>query len=436
METLVKVLSDDLAKFGISIPSLEIKKVVMNTQDIEENSLFFAINSGNNYIEEALNKGASIVVCDKKPSIKNNNIIVVPDTVSFMQELARKYRKALNIKVIAITGSNGKTTTKDLVFSVLKERYSVRKTLGNYNNHIGVPYTILQFTEADEVAVIELGMSDLGEIDMLSQIAAPDYGIITNIGDSHLEFLKTRENVFKAKTEMTKYIATNHLIIYGDDSFLKNILGIKVGFENNNDIMISDYEDTDSGLFFSINHNSKFHVNLNGAHNCLNTAMAIEMGRLFDLTDEEISTGLENLTITPMRFEKIEKNNILYINDAYNASPVSMEYGIDTFSRLYNDGKHLKIAILGDMLELGPTEVSFHKYIIKKALELHIDIIYLYGTKMKEALSLVEDFHGKITHFDNKEQIKIRVKSLSDPRKPTVFLKGSRGMRLEEIIET
>lgn len=437
MEILEKLLLDDISKLGYKISSLKIEKVVMNTKDVARNSLFFGINNGNNYIEEALNKGASLVICDKKPDICDSRIIVVNDTVKYMQRLATQYRKALRLKVITITGSNGKTTTKDILYLMLKEKYIVQKTQGNYNNHIGVPFTIFQLIKEDQVAVLELGMSDFGEIDLLSRIAAPDYGIITNIGDSHLEFLKNRENVFKAKTEMIKYLPSENLVIYGDDPFLKNIKGKKVGFGKDNDIIIQNYKENALGLSFSLNNKKTYNINLNGVHNCLNAVMSIEVAKLLGLSETEITRGLENTSITPMRFEKIEKNNILYINDAYNASPVSMEYSLDTFSNLYNENKYSKIAILGDMLELGENEIIFHQKVISKAINSHIHKLFLFGSLMKKALEKIDDVSPKITHFPDKNLIKKEIQRLlmeSSDKKLVILLKGSRGMKLEEII--
>ena len=186
--------------FGIKsvVEKNEIGHVVMDSRKVQKGDLFFAINNGNSYVNDVLGKGAALVIADNYKG-NDKRVIKVDDTIKCMQELAKKYRKALNIKIIAITGSNGKTTTKDMVYSILSQEYVTAKTMGNLNNHIGVPFTILQLDNKYEVAVLELGMSSFGEIDLLSNIAQPDIGVITNIGDSHLEFLKTRENVFKAK---------------------------------------------------------------------------------------------------------------------------------------------------------------------------------------------------------------------------------------------
>ena len=406
----------------------KIENVIMDSRKVQKGDLFFAINNGNQYINEVLEKGASIVVADNYLG-DDKRVFRVPNTVEFMQKLAKEYRKALGLKVIAITGSNGKTTTKDMIYSVLSRKYRTKKTEGNYNNHIGLPFTILQLEEKDEIVVLEMGMSGFGEIDLLSSIAKPDIGVITNIGDSHLEFLKTRENVFKAKTELLNYVSSENTYIIGDDQYLKNVVGNKIGFNKENNFVIEDFIDSNDGMSFKVE-NSEYTLNLNGKHNALNAGMAIVIGKRFGLTSEEIKEGLKNLHLTPMRFQKIEKEDVIYINDAYNASPISMEYSLNTFDKLYNNMK--KIVVLGDMLELGEKEIEFHREIIEKALSIKCDKIYLYGERMKKAYDLLEK-NDKIRCFNNKEDI---VKLIANEiEKIAVLLKGSRGMKLEEIIK-
>ena len=405
-----------------------IENVVMDSRKVQKGDLFFAINNGNKYINEVLEKGASIVVADNYLG-DDKRVFKVPNTVEFMQKFAKEYREALGLKVIAITGSNGKTTTKDMIYSVLSRKYITKKTEGNYNNHIGLPFTILQLEEKDEVVVLEMGMSGFGEIDLLSSIAKPDIGVITNIGDSHLEFLKTRENVFKAKTELLNYVSSEDTYIIGDDQYLKNVIGNKIGFNRENNFVIEDFIDSNDGMSFKVE-DSEYTLSLNGKHNALNAGMAIAIGKRFGLTSEEIKEGLKNLHLTPMRFQKIEKEDVIYINDAYNASPISMEYSLNTFDKLYNNMK--KIVVLGDMLELGEKEIEFHREIIEKALSIKCDKIYLYGERMKKAYDLLEK-NDKIRCFNDKEDI---VKLIAnETEKIAVLLKGSRGMKLEEIIK-
>ena len=425
----MKILTEILQQKYNLLNLKEIANVVMDSRKVKENSLFFAINNGNNYIDEVLEKGATLVIADNYLG-SDKRVIKVEDTIVAMQELARDYRKALKLLIIGITGSNGKTTTKDMVYSVLSQKYRCKKTEGNYNNHIGLPFTILQLEDGDEIAVLEMGMSGFGEIDKLCEISSPDYGIITNIGDSHLEFLKTRENVFKAKGEMIKYISEENLIVYGDDFYLRNLVGVTVGFGDNCKEQIRDFQDMESGLEFMLD-GENYHVGLNGKHNCLNAAMSVVIGKKLKIDSSLIQKGFQNLELTPMRFQKIEKDSIIYINDAYNASPISMNYSLETFDKLYNDRE--KIVVLGDMLELGENEIEYHKQVLEKALSIRVDKIYIYGERMKKAQSLLEN-SDKIEHFQDKKRISEKIKKSPLERK-AVLLKGSRGMKMEEIIE-
>lgn len=426
MEILFKVL-DDMLGIKEILGEIKIKNVVMDSRKVEKDSIFFAINNGNSYIDSVLEKGATLVIADNY-SGEDKRIFKVNDSIKAMQNIAKEYRKRLNLKVIAITGSNGKTTTKDMVYSILSQKYNTAKTLGNYNNHIGLPYTILQLDEKIDIAVLEMGMSGFGEIDLLASIAQPDIGIITNIGDSHLEFLKTRENVFKAKTELVKYVSPDNLYLDGDDFYLKEVAGNKIGFGENNNFKIENFSDNEKGMSFVLN-GKRYMLALNGKHNCLNVGMAIAVGEGLKLSYEEISKGLKELQLTPMRFEKIDKGNIVYINDAYNASPVSMECSLQTFDKLYND--KIKIAVLGDMLELGEKEIEYHKNVIKIALEVHINKIYLYGERMKKAMEDLGN-NEKIFYFAEKERIK---EAILKEETAVVLLKGSRGMKLEDIVK-
>ncbi|MGL5051985.1 MAG: UDP-N-acetylmuramoyl-tripeptide--D-alanyl-D-alanine ligase [Cetobacterium sp.] len=428
MKTFNEVLKNYFEELKILISKdISIENIEMDSKKVKEKSLFIAINNGNNYIKEALDKGAEIVICDREVSeLSDNRVVKVKNSIGFLQELAKRYRKKINLKVIAITGSEGKTTTKDFVHGVLSEKYKTKKTLGNHNNHIGLPFTILQLKDSDEIAVLEMGMSNLGEIDLLSQIAQPDYAVITNIGDSHLEYLQNRDNVFKAKTEILKYIKTDKVLLFGDDPYFKNIEGLKIGFHKENKYIIKDVKEAFEGVYFNLNENSYF-ISLNGLYNAINASFGIVLGEIFNMSYSEIKKSLEKIKITSMRFEKIEKNNILYINDAYNASPVSMKMALKAFSSLPLEKK--KIVVLADALELGEKEIEYHKDILEEALKYDFYKIFIYGERMKKAFDILKN--SRIIYFVEKSEIKKEISKLSNI---TVLLKGSRGMRLEEII--
>lgn len=426
MKKLVEIITKILP---IKTKILNIGNVQMDSRKIEKDDIFFALNSGKNYIQQVLEKGASLVVCDDKKWEGHERVAVVEDTLKVMQEIAREYRKSLPVKIIGVVGSNGKTTTKDIVYSVLSSKYKCIKTEGNYNNHIGVPYTLLQIKENDEFAVVEMGMSSRGEIKFLCETALPDYGIITNIGDSHLEFLLNRENVFIEKSEIKNYVDKDSLIIFGDDFYLKNLNGIKVGFEKNNNFIIENYKETSEGVSFEIK-NEKYNFKMNGKHNCINAAFGVVVGKTAGLSYEEIERGLKNCKVTPMRFQKIEKNGIKYINDSYNASPVSMKYSLETLADAYKGIS--KIAVLADMGELGKDELKYHIEVLEYAVALDIEKIIVFGNIMKEAAEKIENTE-KLIVAETKEEIKnIIRKDFSDR---VVLIKGSNFNHLWEIME-
>ena len=411
---------------------VQIKNVVMDSRKVIEGSLFFAINNGNSYVKDVLDKGASLVIADNT-DIKDKRVIKVTDTIATMQDLATKYRNKLDIQVVGITGSNGKTTTKDIVYSLLSVKAKTLKTEGNYNNHIGLPYTLLNVTDEEKFVVLEMGMSSLGEIRRLGEISSPNYAIITNIGDSHIEFLKTRDNVFKAKTELLEFVEKENTFVCGDDEYLGKLDVNKVGFNENNTYKIESYEFSNKGSKFILD-GKEYEMSLLGKHNISNTAIAIELAKKIGLTDEEIQKGLKEIKISNMRFQEIKIGNDIYINDAYNASPMSMKAAIDTLNEIYND--KYKIAILGDMLELGENEVDYHMDVLNYLLDKKIKLIYLYGERMKKAYDIFmksKSEEYRFWYYPTKEGI---VESLKNIRmEKVILLKASRGTALEDIIK-
>ena len=425
-EKLNELLFEEFSK------KIQIKNVVMDSRKVTEGSLFFAINNGNSYIKDVLDKGASLIIADNT-DVKDERIVKVSDTVTTMQDLATKYRKKLDVQVVGITGSNGKTTTKDIVYSLLSVKSKTLKTEGNYNNHIGLPYTLLNVTDEEKFVVLEMGMSSLGEIRRLGEISSPDYAIITNIGDSHIEFLKTRDNVFKAKTELLEFVIKENTFVCGDDEYLAKLDVNKIGFNDNNTYKIESYEFSDKGSKFVLN-GKEYEMSLLGKHNISNTAIAIEIAKKIGLTDEEIQIGLKEIKISNMRFQEIKIGEDIYINDAYNASPTSMKAAIDTLNEIYND--KYKIAILGDMLELGENEVDYHIDVLNYLLDKKIKLIYLYGERMKKAYDIFmksKSEEYRFWYYPTKEGI---VESLKNIRmEKVILLKASRGTALEDIIK-
>ena len=411
---------------------VQIKNVVMDSRKVTEGSLFFAINNGNSYVKDVLDKGASLVIADNT-NIKDKRVVKVTDTIATMQNLATKYRKKLDIQVIGITGSNGKTTTKDIVYFLLSTKAKTLKTEGNYNNHIGLPYTLLNVTDEEKFVVLEMGMSSLGEIRRLGEISSPNYAIITNIGDSHIEFLKTRDNVFKAKTELLEFVDKENTFVCGDDEYLGKLDVNKVGFNGNNTHKIESYDFSNKGSKFILD-GKEYEMPLLGKHNISNTAIAIELAKKIGLTDEEIQKGLKEIKISNMRFQEIKIGEDIYINDAYNASPMSMKAAIDTLNEIYND--KYKIAILGDMLELGENEINYHIDVLNYLLDKKIKLIYLYGERMKKAYDIFmknKSEEYRFWYYPTKEGIVESLKNIKMEK--VILLKASRGTALEDIIK-
>ena len=425
-EKLNELLFEEFSK------KVQIKNVVMDSRKVTEGSLFFAINNGNSYVKDVLDKGASLVIADNT-DVEDERIVKVSDTVATMQDLATKYRKKLDIQVVGITGSNGKTTTKDIVYSLLSAKAKTLKTEGNYNNHIGLPYTFLNVTDEEKFVVLEMGMSSLGEIRRLGEISSPDYAIITNIGDSHIEFLKTRDNVFKAKTELLEFVDKEDTFVCGDDEYLAKLDVNRIGFNDINTHKIESYQFSDKGSKFVLD-GKEYEMSLLGKHNISNTAIAIELAKKIGLTDDEIQSGLKEIKISNMRFQEIKVGEDIYINDAYNASPTSMKAAIDTLNEIYDD--KYKIAILGDMLELGENEVDYHIEVLNYLLDKKIKLIYLYGERMKKAYDIFmksKSEEYRFWYYPTKEGI---VESLKNIRmEKVILLKASRGTALEDIIK-
>lgn len=446
---------------------IEINRIVMNSKEIRNKDLFVAIRGGNNFINEALENGAYVVYDNKNVIIDEkfkDNVFLVDDSILFLQQFAKKWREALDLKIIGITGSNGKTTVKDIIYHLLSKKYKVKKTEGNYNNHIGLPFTLLRAEKDDDFMILEMGMSDFGEIKLLAEIAEPNVSIITNIGESHLEFLKTKENVFKAKTEILPY-TKEAVIINGDDEYLKNIekvvnnakkevKTIKVLNMKKNKIMentlnfyyeivkfneiksefnLKYFEEKDFKII-----DKNYETNLLGEHNILNEVFAIAVGKQFKLEDDYIENALKNIKLTDMRFQKIEIENKIYINDAYNASPSSMKKSLETFSKIFNDME--KIVVLGDMLELGEKEMEYHENLLNDIQKAQINKVYLFGNRMKALYKKIleqKEIDGikqkEIIYFENKQDIINKINESNN--KKAILVKASRGIRLEEIIK-
>lgn len=396
---------------------------------------------GHEYAIQAINNGAVAVFWEKDKSVENLSkeitIFYVDDTLEALQLLALEYRNEINPKVIGITGSNGKTTTKDLLNAVLSKKYIITATEGNYNNHIGLPLTILNMKANTQVLILEMGMSDFGEIELLSKIAKPDIAIITNIGESHIEYLGSREGISQAKLEITKYM--NHqsiLIVDGDEPLLKTPVYkgkvIKCGYSDSNQYFISNVQMTEDKTMFFVN-DERFEIPLLGKHNAQNTSFVLAAAKELNLENETIQKGLNETKVTHMRFELIKgKHDVTLINDAYNASPTSMKASIDVVEEL--EGFNEKILVLGDILELGIDYEKYYLDISEKIMTTHIRKVYTYGEHSRIITDHLQN-HTDIEaiHMNEKEKLVKNLEKELEINK-LIFFKASRGIKLEEVI--
>lgn len=423
-----------------------ISSVATDSRTLKENSLFIPLIGdnfdGHAYVNQAIEKGSLAILWNQETPIneipENVSVFFVKDTLKALQLLAREYRKLVNPKVIGITGSNGKTTTKDLLKATLSKTYITKATEGNYNNHIGLPLTILNTAINTEILILEMGMSDFKEIELLSYIAMPDIAIITNIGESHIEYLGSRKGISEAKLEITKYMnEESTIIIDGDEPLLENIdfkgKVIRCGFSKTNEYLISDIKLQENGTLFTLNHNH-YEISLLGSHHAKNASFAIAVSELLKLNYESIQEGLNLTKITNMRFELLKgENNTTLINDAYNASPTSMKAGIEVVEDL--QGYNEKILVLGDILELGVDIGKYYQEISNKIMKTNIKKVYTYGDDsimITQYLNKNSQIEAK--HFNDKNTlIKLLKRNLIPGN--LIFFKASRGIKLEDIVE-
>lgn len=446
---LSKMIStqNDISQWG----DTRISGVSINTKTLENGNLFVPLKGenrdGHEFVEMAFEKGASATLwqADVPNPPKNVPVLIVKDTLEALQELARVYRHELNLKIAAVTGSNGKTTTKDILAELLSIKFKVQKTMGNFNNHIGLPLTILSLNEDTEVAVLEMGMSEFGEIDFLTRLAEPDAAIITNIGEAHLQELGSRAGIAKAKLEILNGLKKGGLFVYpGEEPLIKEkIEGISnnwnvktFGKNNDNDIFPVHLKMETTHSVFQVNQSEEiFRMPVLGEYNVLNAMAAMMVATNWGVPFEKMNEAFSNLKLTQMRMEMTEGiNGSRIINDAYNASPTSTKAVIDLVENL--EGYQKKIVVLGDMLELGPKEKEFHHEVGEYINPNQIDFIYTFGSL---STHIVE---GAKNRFEPNRLLAFQDKGLliqhlkQNIEKDTlVLIKASRGMKMEEIVE-
>lgn len=427
---------------------LEIAGAVMDSRQIEKDFLFFAIKGervdGHRFIPQVMEKGAACAVCERAPEPSTGPYILVEDVPKAMQDIAAFYRSTLSIPVVGITGSVGKTSTKEFIAAVLGRKYRVLKTKGNYNNELGVPLTLLRIREEHEAAVVEMGINHFGEMHRLSRMAAPDVVVMTNIGDCHLEALGSREGILRAKSEIFDYLSKDGtVIVNGDDKLLSTVrevhkkTTVTFGKNKNNKCYVTEIQS--KGLFGT---SANLHlpsgsfpieIPLPGEHMVYNALAAAAVGEVLGLTKEEIASGISSVEPTAGRSNLIKCGDRVIIDDCYNANPVSMCAALDLLAM----ADTRKVAILGDMFELGENAEKLHGDVGRHAAERGIDTILCVGglsENMAEAARSAFSGNGEAHWYPTKDMLLQDLRGLIRSG-DTILVKASHGMEFGEIVE-
>ena len=446
LKQLAAWLNEDMAAFGDTV----VSGISIDTRTIQQGDLFVPFRgeqtNGHQFVVQAFEKGAgaSLWQKDEPNPPEGYPLLFVDDPEIALQEMARAYRNEHKAKFIGITGSNGKTSTKDILAGTLAPFFKVQKTIGNFNNQLGLPITVLQLDEDTDVAVLEMGMSGFGEIEFLTKLARPHMTVITNIGEAHMQDLGSRAGIAKAKFEIIQGMQPDGLLFYdGDEPLLQELVAkeqhlqaVPFGLESGNLLYAENIHANADGSHFTTHGiiEGDFFISVLGKHQVKNTLVAMLISHKLGLNNEQIRTSLEHVVLTDMRMQQVQgTNGALFINDAYNAAPTSVKAAIQFMAS--STIRPEKWLVLGDMLELGPNEQSFHEGLAAYINEHEIDYLCLFGPRMaylyqvlkerfeKERLLYVADDYTAII-----EKLKLANES------SIVLLKGSRGMKLETIL--
>jgi len=415
------------------------QKITTDTRKIEPGQIFFALKGvnfdGNQYAVEAIRQGAKYAIVDDKNLSGQKGIIVVEDVLETMQELALYHRRKLNIPVIAITGSNGKTTSKELIRDVLAMKFKVACTKGNLNNHIGIPLTLLDIRAYEDISIVEMGANHQGEISSYCKFTEPNFGVITNIGKAHLEGFGGEEGVLKGKTELFRYLQTNSnckVFINADDTLLMDQLNglVYLPYGTNAELPINGKIIENDANFLTVqifdeDNDYIVRTQLTGGYNLQNVLLAYTIGRYFEVDSKKIVQALESYQPTNSRSQILKRGNNTIILDAYNANPSSMDAALINLSKF--EGR--KTAIIGAMKELGMYAEEEHRKVLNLAMQLNIDTIVAIGLEFRDILSF-----DKIIYFENSDNARTWYQEQKFSNE-TILIKGSRGMALERILE-
>lgn len=416
---------------------LQHKRISTDTRNIEPKSIFFALKganfNGNAFAKEALAKGANWAVIDEA-EYQTENCILVDNVLETLQNLARTYRRSLQIPFIAIGGSNGKTTTKELMAAVLSQKYKTFATKGNLNNHIGVPLTLLSIPADTEMAVIELGANHIGETAFLCQIAEPNFSVVTNVGLDHLEGFGSLEGVAQANGELYEYLLnSNGKIFYNTQEESLKRINIKIPenqiitYPSQNDFFHVEHSPSDFFLSYISDNQYIIKTKLIGKYNFANIATALCIGKYFGIDSTKANAAIANYSPSNNRSQLIKKGSNLIILDAYNANPSSMQQAIESFATI---PKEKKIVILGQMNEMGAYSQQEHENLGKLLAQYSFDKILLYGEEMQPALAFLPQSY----FFTDKFSLHNWLKDATIAE-TAILIKGSRGVQMETVLE-
>ena len=428
-----------------------VESISIDSRNILSNQAFLAIKGenfdGHDFVDEVVNKGVKVVIVHKNVKIKNKKVccIRVKDTIKAFGDIARSHRDKFDIPIIAVTGSNGKTTTKEMIASVLQSAGKVLKNPGTKNNHIGLPQSLLELDNTHDFAVLELGANHFGEIDYLAKICKPDISVITNVAASHLEHFNDIKGVLTEKCALIDSMNKKGLaILNSDDELLSKKLNsktkfpFKLGFGIKNKAEFRASEINTKGLTteFAVNNKYKFALNTPGQYNIYNALCAIACGRIFGLKYNEISKRLSEFVFPKGRLNLLEIDRIRFIDDTYNSNPYSFLRALEVLDSFDADGR--KICVMGDMMELGSGKHLFHKQALTAALEI-CNVLITVGGLTEAAAGALKDAGvdtGKIfTCLTSQEAKEILFGSISPKENDIVLVKGSRMMRMEEVFK-
>ncbi|MFC3040242.1 UDP-N-acetylmuramoyl-tripeptide--D-alanyl-D-alanine ligase [Virgibacillus xinjiangensis] len=448
MTFTIEWISHIFEKFDGEVKNVKINEIMTDSRKVTKDALFVPIKGENfdahDFLMQAVENGAAATLWNRKKNLPEDlpagfPVFYVEDTTVALQTLAQTYREEVDPVVIGVTGSNGKTTTKDLIASVMKTSYRTHYTDGNYNNHIGLPLTILSMPSDTEALVLEMGMSAFGEIDLLSRLSKPDYAVITNIGESHIEYLGSRAGIARAKLEITSGLNEEGLLLIDGDEELLNDANrrkgtIACGFGRDNDEVISNVDIGTQYTTFKLG-DMEYKVPLLGKHHALNAAFAVILGRELGIPIEKRKKGLSSLNRTGMRFEMLQgKKGAYIINDAYNASPTSMKAAIEVVKQL--QGYQERVLVLGDVLELGEDSAEYHRS-VAEVIEEPITAVLTFGNEAEYIAEAVKQQHSDIfcQHYSDRKKLSEDLPSYLQ-KDALLLFKASRGLKFETFIES